>query len=153
MDTSATFSLLESPNWHDYELLDTGEGLKLERFGPYTFIRPEVQAMGKKCLPVKEWEKAHAIFQPTNEESGGHWVFKKKVEERWEMHFDLAPGVSSKQSSGSPDKKEQIRFWAMTAPGRHLGFFPETAAQWEFIMEAIRSKNVQTPIKVLNLFG
>ena len=153
MDTSATFSLLESPNWHDYELLDTGEGLKLERFGPYTFIRPEVQAMWKKYLPVKEWEKAHAIFQPTNEESGGHWVFKKKVEERWEMHYDLAPGASSKQPFGSPDKKEQIRFWAMTTPGRHLGFFPETAAQWEFILEAIRSKNVQTPMKVLNLFG
>ena len=153
MDTSATFSLLESPNWHDYELLDTGEGLKLERFGPYTFIRPEVQAMWKKCLPVKEWEKAHAIFQPTNEESGGHWVFKKKVEDRWEMHYDLAPGAPSKQSSGAPDKKEQIRFWAMTTPGRHLGFFPETAAQWEFILEAIRLKNVQTPMKVLNLFG
>ena len=146
MDTSATFSLLESPNWHDYELLDTGEGLKLERFGPYTFIRPEVQAMWKKCLPVKEWEKAHAIFQPTNEESGGHWVFKKKVEERWEMHYDLAPGTKDQ-------KEKQIRFWAMTTPGRHIGFFPETAAQWEFITEAIRLKNVQTPIKVLNVFG
>jgi len=153
MDTSATFSLLESPNWHDYELLDTGEGLKLERFGPYTFIRPEVQAMWKKCLPVKEWEKAHAIFQPTNEESGGHWVFKKKVEERWEMQYDLTPGASSNQTSGIPDRKEQIRFWAMTTPGRHLGFFPETAAQWEFISEAIRSKSVQIPMKVLNLFG
>jgi len=146
MDTSATFSLLESPNWHDYELLDTGEGLKLERFGPYTFIRPEVQAMWKKCLPVKEWEKAHAIFQPTNEESGGHWVFKKKVEERWEMHYDLVPGTKDQ-------KEKQIRFWAMTTPGRHIGFFPETAAQWEFITEAIRLKNVQTPIKVLNVFG
>jgi len=146
MDTSATFSLLESPNWQDYELLDTGEGLKLERFGPYTFIRPEVQAMWKKCLPVKEWEKAHAIFQPTNEESGGHWVFKKKVEERWEMHYDLVPGTKDQ-------KEKQIRFWAMTTPGRHIGFFPETAAQWEFITEAIRLKNVQTPIKVLNVFG
>ena len=146
MDTSATFSLLESPNWDDYELLDTGEGLKLERFGPYTFIRPDVQAMWKKCLPVKEWEKAHAIFQPTNEESGGHWVFKKKVEERWEMRYDLTQEAKEK-------KESQIRFWAMTTPGRHLGFFPETSAHWEFISEVIRSKNVQSQVKVLNLFG
>ncbi len=146
MDTFSTFSVLESQNWQDYELLDTGNGLKLERFGPYIFIRPEVQAMWKQGLSNKEWEKAHAIFQPTNEESGGHWVFKKKVEERWEMRYDLTPEAADK-------KEAQIRFWAMTTPGRHLGVFPETAAQWEFMSEAIRSKNSQAPIKVLNLFG
>lgn len=145
MDTSSTLSLLESSNWHDYELLDTGDGLKLERFGPYTFIRPEIQAMWKQSSPPKEWEKAHARFQPTNEESGGHWSFKQKVEERWEMKYELASDI----------KGGQIRFWAMTTPGRHLGVFPETAPQWDFITEAIKKKSDlpdRNP-KVLNLFG
>ena len=147
MDTFTTFSVLGSSNWRDYELLDTGSGLKLERFGPYIFIRPEVQAMWEQGLPIKEWEKAHAAFQPNNEESGGHWIFKKKVEERWEMRYDLA------FSDDLGKKGAQIRFWAMTTPGRHLGVFPETAAQWEFILDAIRSTKGQSPIKVLNLFG
>ena len=83
MSKFPTFSLLESPNWSDYALLDSGDGLKLERFGPYTFARPEVQAMWSRALPEKEWLQAHAVFQPTREESGGHWQFKKKVAEKW----------------------------------------------------------------------
>ena len=160
MDTFATFSVLESPNWQDYELLDTGDGLKLERFGPYTFIRPEVQAMWKRALPEQEWQKAHATFQPTNEESGGHWVFKKKVDERWKMRYNFAPGSYKQPDPQAGDKKEdQIRFWAMTTPGRHLGVFPETAPHWDFITAVLQKKDNQpdeiqrSPIKVLNLFG
>ena len=52
------FSLLESPHWRDYELLDSGDGLKLERFGAYVFARPEVQAMWSRALPRKEWDAA-----------------------------------------------------------------------------------------------
>jgi 23S rRNA (cytosine1962-C5)-methyltransferase len=160
MDTFATFSVLDSQNWQDYELLDTGDGLKLERFGPYTFIRPEVQAMWKQALPDHEWEKAHATFQPTSEESGGHWVFKKKVDERWKMSYDLAPASFTKITPEAGYKKEhQIRFWAMTTPGRHLGVFPETAPHWDFITQVLqknpaRPDQVQSsPVKVLNLFG
>ena len=160
MDTFATFSVLESPNWQDYELLDTGDGLKLERFGPYTFIRPEVQAMWKQALPENEWEKAHATFQPTSEESGGHWVFKKKVDERWKMSYDLGPASFTKITpEAGHNKEDQIRFWAMTTPGRHLGVFPETAPHWDFITQVLQ-KNLarpdpvqSSPIKVLNLFG
>ena len=86
-----TFFPLESLNWNDYALLDSGDGLKLERFGPYTFIRPEVQTMWPRSLPEKEWAQAHAVFQPTREESGGHWQFKKKVAEKWEMTYPLHP--------------------------------------------------------------
>src|SRR5574340_801134 len=89
MVISSTFNLLESPAWRDYELLDSGNGLKLERFGPYTLARPEAQAMWKKGLSETDWAGAHAIFQPTSEESGGHWVFKRKVPERWEMKYGL----------------------------------------------------------------
>jgi 23S rRNA (cytosine1962-C5)-methyltransferase len=155
MDNSSTFNLLESPHWHDYELLDSGEGLKLERFGSYSFIRPEVQAMWKRGLAEKEWSRADATFHPTNEESGGHWVFKNRAPERWEMKYDLAAG-----GDYSPEgRTRQIRFWAMTTPGRHLGVFPEVASHWDFMTSAINRSNPraeqdkQGPIRVLNLFG
>jgi 23S rRNA (cytosine1962-C5)-methyltransferase len=155
MDNYSTFTLLESSKWRDYELLDSGNGLKLERFGPYIFIRPEVQSMWKPSLTEKEWSKAHAKFQPTNEESGGHWVFNKKVPERWEMRYDF----TLKPNSPPGKEVEHIRFWAMTTPGRHLGVFPEVASHWDFMMEAIQKSDLHPersqrgPIKVLNLFG
>ena len=158
-----TFSLLESLNWTDYALLDSGNGLKLERFGPYTFVRPEVQAMWRQRLPQKEWAQAHAFFQPTREESGGHWQFKKKVEEKWEMVYPLTPG------SSPTGRGENLRFWAMTTPGRHLGVFPECAAHWDWVSRLIINrrereerreikKNISagsahSAVKVLNLFG
>jgi 23S rRNA (cytosine1962-C5)-methyltransferase len=155
MDNLSTFTLLESMNWRDYELLDSGEGLKLERFGPYLFVRPEVQAMWKRSLPEKEWAKANATFQPTSEESGGHWVFDKLVPDRWEMkyHLNSNPGLVSDKTG------EQLRFWAMTTQGRHLGIFPEVAAHWDFMTKAIQKSNPRPDLsqrgslKVLNLFG
>jgi 23S rRNA (cytosine1962-C5)-methyltransferase len=139
MVNSATFHLLESPKWQDYELLDSGDGLKLERFGPYTFVRPEVQAMWRRALPQHEWAQAGAVFQPTGEESGGRWALKSKITERWEMKYPLDGAAGG------------LRFWAMTTPGRHLGVFPEVAAHWDFMYELIRKE--ARPIRVLNLFG
>jgi len=146
----STFYPLESPNWTDYALLDSGDGLKMERFGPYTFIRPEVQAMWSRALPEKEWSQAHAVFQPTREESGGHWQFKKKVSERWEMGYALPPSVPP-FSEGKWGDERGVRFWAMTTPGRHLGVFPECAAHWDWAADLIQKS--RRPIKVLNLFG
>lgn len=132
------FSLLSSPNWLDYELLDSGDGLKLERFGAYIFVRPEVQAMWSPALSKKEWDSAHAFFQPTAEESGGHWIEKKKLPEKWEMKYELPP-------------HPPIRFWAMTTPGRHLGVFPEVASHWDWMAASI--SRAGRPANVLNLFG
>ena len=144
MPNFPSFTLLESKNWQDYELLDSGDGLKLERFGKYIFARPESQAMWSRALSHKEWDGAHAVFQPTAEESGGHWDFKKKVEEKWEMRYNLTPGPS-------PDRRGELRFWAMTTPGRHLGVFPEVASHWDFMADLIQK--VDRPVRVLNLFG
>lgn len=132
-------SLLESPRWQEYELLDTGDGLKLERFGPYQFVRPEAQAMWRKSLPAAPWNNADGVFQPTSEESGGHWQLKKKISERWEMRYAL-------EAARAP-----LRFSVMTTPGRHLGVFPETAAHWEWYARLIA--DAHRPVKVLNLFG
>jgi 23S rRNA (cytosine1962-C5)-methyltransferase len=140
MTNTILFNFLESPRWQDYALLDSGDGLKLERFGKYVFARPESQAMWKRSL-TKEWQQAHAVFQPTGEESGGHWDFKKKIEERWEMHYPL---------SSAP-----LRFWVMTTPGRHLGVFPEVAAHWDWLSELThhRVNKEHREVNVLNLFG
>lgn len=55
--------LLAPPPWSDYDLLDTGDGAKLERFGPYTLVRPESQALWPRGLPEREWQRADAVFE------------------------------------------------------------------------------------------
>lgn len=130
--------LLESPRWQDYELLDSGSGLKLERFGAYHFVRPEVQAIWSKTLHEVAWRESDAVFKPTSEESGGHWDVRKKLRDRWEMHYPL--------SNGTP-----LKCWATTTPGRHLGVFPECAATWDWMADNIKAAG--RPTKVLNLFG
>jgi len=173
--------LLTSPNWTDYELLDSGDGQKLERFGPYIFVRPEVQALWTKALPVETWQAAHAVFQPSGEESGGHWAFQKKVPEQWEMSYPLTPGAFAKHPLGALEGRGELRFSVMTTPGRHLGVFPECAAHWDWIGRLINDHHgahqehgekqkgfsvdlsspkgtvnsvvKESPVNVLNLFG
>jgi 23S rRNA (cytosine1962-C5)-methyltransferase len=139
MNIFPTLTLLESSRWADYELIDSGNGLKLERFGPYRFVRPEAQALWKPSLSRSNWEDVHGVFQPTSEESGGHWKFMKRVEEKWEMRYPL-------EKMDNP-----LRFIVMTTPGRHLGVFPETAAHWDWMSGLVKSAN--RSVKVLNLFG
>ena len=138
MSTSQLFTFLESSRWKDYALIDSGDGLKLERFGDYIFVRPESQAMWKRSLD-SEWKQPHAIFQPTGEESGGHWDFKRKVAEQWNLHYPL------------PHPSTGLTFKVMTTPGRHLGLFPEVAAHWDWFSELIAQSKME--INVLNLFG
>ena len=151
MRKTPTFSLLEASRWQDYELLDSGDGLKLERFGKYTFARPESQAMWSRALPRSEWDQAHGVFIPSGEESGGHWQLKKRVDENWVMQYPL------------PHQGE-LKFNVMTTPGRHLGVFPEVAAHWDFMANTItgvqrlptldsQRRESLDSIKVLNLFG
>ena len=140
MIPSHPFTFLESSRWQDYALLDSGDGLKLERFGKYVFVRPESQAMWKRSLdPNGEWKNAHAVFQPTGEESGGHWDFKKKVDEQWTLNYPL------------PHSNKTLAFKVMTTPGRHLGVFPEVAAHWDWFSKLIERSKRET--SVLNLFG
>jgi len=125
--------LLASTQWGDYELLDSGNGLKLERFGNYRFVRPEHQALWQPALSQREWENAEAVFQATNEESGGTWQFKRPIEPRWEMKY------------------KTLSFYARTSNSRHLGVFPEQAPHWEWIHRQVVSAH--RSIQVLNLFG
>ena len=113
-------TLLVPSNWKDYELLDSGAGLKLERFGPYRFIRPEHQAIWKPALAKNHWDQADAVFQPTGEESGGHWKFNRSIEKSWTMSY------------------QSLRFQVQAAPSRHLGIFPEQATQWDWLALQIK---------------
>ena len=137
------FTFLESSRWKDYAFLDSGDGLKLERFGKYVFVRPESQAMWKRSLKENEWKNADAVFVPTGEESGGHWDFKKRVEEQWTLEYPL------------PLENRRLFFKVMTTPGRHLGIFPEVAAHWDWFSELVyhRVQGEHRETNVLNLFG
>ena len=133
MNLLPAIELFSTPHWKDYELLDSGNGLKLERFGHYKFIRPEHQAVWQPALSTNNWEDVDAVFQPTSEESGGKWKYKKHVESEWVMHY------------------KDLTFLARTSNSRHLGVFPEQAPHWDWIIKSISS--VQKPVNVLNLFG
>ncbi len=130
---SPPLQVLTSPDWQDYELLDSGDGQKLERYGAYILLRPEPEAVWRRSLPEREWSKAHAVFKPAPEENGGHWQPLKKLPERWTMQY------------------KQLRFYVQTTASRHLGVFPEQAAQWDWITQQIESS--RRPLRVLNLFG
>lgn len=128
-----TIEMQLSPQWVDYELLDSGDGQKFERFGKYRFIRPEHQAIWKPALSRKEWNAADAVFQATNDESGGKWTFNKPIDPEWEMHY------------------KNLFFKARTSNSRHLGVFPEQATHWDWIQKKVSASNKS--LQVLNLFG
>jgi 23S rRNA (cytosine1962-C5)-methyltransferase len=125
--------LQASPGWQDYELVDSGDGFKLERYGKYLLKRPEPEAIWRPSLPEKAWKNIHAIFRTSSEENGGHWETLKPVDERWIMQY------------------RDLKFWAMLSASRHLGVFPEQASQWDWLREQTRLAN--RPLQVLNLFG
>jgi len=111
----------------NYQLLDSGDGQKLERFGNHTLIRPCQQAVWRPLLK-EEWEKADARF--TREKEKNHWMFKNKLPHSWNT---LVGGVQFKI--------------APTDFG-HLGVFPEHADLWEW-MRPLLTKTT----RVLNLFA
>src|ERR1043166_343771 len=79
-------TLLHAREWLDYALLDNGDGKKLERFGPYTFVRPELQAIWRPANP--DWSAAHGTFtsKSPDDDSGG-WAFRVSIDERRKMKY------------------------------------------------------------------
>ena len=135
---------IEQPplSWKDYELIDSGEFEKLERFGPYTMIRPEPKALWDRSLSREEWKRrAHTEFKPgagfgkAGKEDSGSWIPLRKMNEQWMIEY---PPVG-------------IRLRLGLTSFKHVGVFPEQAPNWEFIYRSVKAME-GTP-KVLNLFA
>jgi 23S rRNA (cytosine1962-C5)-methyltransferase len=130
-------------NWADYSLIDSGNGKKLEKFGPYTFSRPEPQAIWTPRLKAKVWENSSGSFLSSSslesDDLKGKWVIKNNIPDKWEMSFD------------------QLKFFATPTPFRHLGFFPDQSPHWiwaaQKINQFISVLNRKNHPKILNLFG
>jgi 23S rRNA (cytosine1962-C5)-methyltransferase len=122
-----------SPDWTEYELLDTGAGRKLERFGLITLARPEPQAAWSPSLPAKSRNEAHGSFVPLPRAKNGEWKFAQPVPQRWQM------------------RRENLSFWVEPTPSGHLGVFPDQANHWDWLASLIAP--AATPPRVLSLFG
>lgn len=124
---------ITSPNWKDYQLIDSGNGRKLEQFGTYRLIRPEPRAVWKPSAPSVFWESAAAEFVPAEKGGGGRWVSRAEIPRKWEIEY-----------SG-------LKICVELEESRQVGVFPENASQWDWI--ALKIRGAGKPIRVLNLFG
>ena len=132
--------------WKEYELIDSGNFEKLERFGPYMLVRPEPQAIWQPATNREEWiKRAHAVFNReqkdqfrfTDDVNGG-WKKIKEMPDNWTVNYqynclniDLRLGLTN---------------------FGHVGIFPEQGENWNFIHDTLRELNLEKP-KVLNLFA
>lgn len=115
----------------DYELIDSGEMAKLERFGSVRMVRPDPQAIWSRSNKP-EWQNVDAIF--TRKGNNGNWKFNSSVKEEWQIEL-----------SG-------VKFWVKPTSFKHTGVFPEQSVNWQWMQHVIKNSK-RTDIKVLNLFG
>ena len=121
---------IESPGafWKDYELIDSGNFEKLERFGPFIMARPEPKALWEKSLSEGEWNKlihtrfkTGAGFGKAGKEDSGTWERRKKMDDQWYIRYKGAQeGLDFSLRLGLTSFK-------------HVGVFPEQSANWEYI--------------------
>lgn len=118
--------------WQDYELIDSGEGEKLERWGNFFLSRPDPIAIWPKYLKEEEWKKANAVYKRNNE-GGGKWETKETIPEKWEISY------------------KDLRFLIKPTPFKHTGLFPEQSSNWDFFIKKIQEE--KRPLSILNLFA
>ena len=128
--------LLVADRWRDYQLIDCGEGMKQEKWGPYTLVRPDPQVLWPRrgAEEGARWEHWDGFYH-RSEAGGGKWEFRRPLPEHWEIRYD-ALGLTFK-----------IRPTSF----KHTGLFPEQAVNWDWIHARISSAG--RPVNVLNLFG
>ena len=154
--------LLSPPNWRDYALLDSGDGLRLERFGAYTLVRPDPEVLWRKRLPDAAWAKADAAFQhgalplpPARMMRGGDEHTHSLPPARTMRGGDERGGNRWRQRTPIPAqwplRYDDLTFFAQLTPFKHTGVFPEQAVLWDWMREKIRA--ARRPVSVLNLFG
>lgn len=132
-DLSLNPVVMAGEPWEHYGLIDSGNGRKLERYGPYRFIRPEPQAMWQPRLSDDEWQADAEFIPGSDEDGGGRWHFTGSVpEEGWPLSWN------------------EVKFTAQCTPFRHLGFFPDMAPVWEWMRGQLAGRDES---QTLNLFG
>jgi len=124
-------NVLSTQGWQDYELIDSGNGQRLERFGKFTLVRPDPQVIWKPEKDNSFWEKADAVYESSGNK--GKWINKNKLPEKWLISY------------------KDISFFCKLTPFKHTGVFPEQSLQWDFMEEKLKSFEGQP--SVLNLFG
>lgn len=144
--------MVEYPDgqWKDYELLDSGNGEKLERFGQYVLRRPEPKALWTPSMGEAEWTRlVHTSFTPgagfgkAGKEDSGIWTRHKRMDDQWHIAY--------RGAAGGPAFKLRLGLTSF----KHVGVFPEQAPNWDFIFRKtseIRAAGTETP-RVLNLFA
>lgn len=123
---------MREANWKDYELIDTSEGERLERWGDIILIRPDPQIIWKSPKKNPLWKQAHARYKRSSS-GGGQWETYRKIPDVWKINYG------------------DLVFRLKPMGFKHTGIFPEQATNWSFAMDKIKEAN--RPIKVLNLFG
>ena len=118
-------------NWKDYELLDTSDGERLERWGKYILRRPDPQIIWKNSASHKAWKSADAIYKRSSS-GGGGWS-KNTLPQSWNITYG------------------ELTFVLRPMGFKHTGLFPEQAANWDWFSNLIKTS--KRPIKVLNLFA
>lgn len=123
----------KADKWHEYELIDTSDGEKLERWGEYILVRPDPQIIWKNAKSDRRWKTANATYKRSSA-GGGAWK-NSSLPEEWKIKYDNLG----------------LTFVIKPTGFKHTGLFPEQAVNWEWFTELI--KKAGRPIKVLNLFA
>lgn len=118
-------------NWKDYEVIDTSDGEKLERWGDYILVRPDPQVIWHTPKKDKRWNKLNGHYY-RSKKGGGQWDFFD-LPEQWSINY------------------KELTFNLKPFSFKHTGLFPEQATNWDWCSEKI--KNAGRPIKALNLFA
>ena len=111
-----------SDEWKDYQVLDTSDGERLERWGDYLLVRPDPQVIWSTPHSAPEWKRYDARYIRSNT-GGGHWS-DHHLPERWQIRY-----------------KDYLTFNVKPMNFKHTGVFPEQAANWDFIREKVASAN------------
>ena len=130
------------PRFPDYELIDSGDFEKLERFGRYVVRRPEPQAIWRRTLSEEEWRRAAdaSFLRDTRSEERGEWRLGPEMPSRWTVDYAY--------------KGMRLRMRLGLTSFKHVGIFPEQAANWNFIYDnCVRMRAEERTPKVLNLFA
>lgn len=127
----------------NHQLIDSGGGMRLEKFGDFTLARPDPGALWKKSQPESEWALADAVYIKRGD-TKGKWKMNSKVPAKWLMSYEF--------NLGNSELSQSISFYAKLTPFKHTGVFPEQSANWDFIVKRIARSAVED-MKVLNLFG